>query len=276
MNYFIVESIKALVQLAENQNTQSFKCKKIKESKKTYETDFFKKQLVVEKKHFWFKTRNLIILNELKKLEESNKDIKILEIGCGTGNVLSFLEKNGFKVEGADLYLEALKICRQKTESNLYQFDIRNIPFNKKWGIIGCFDVIEHLEEDILALKNIYKALKPKGTLILTVPAVKILYSKNEGTHKRRYSKKELREKLEKIGFKIEKISYFFSFLFPLIFALRLWRKIKKEKYIKDVDLNINPIINSLFLTICSLETMFLKRVNFSIGTSLLAVAQKS
>lgn len=241
-----------------------------------YETDFYEKQLKIERSHFWFLFRNRVILRGVRLIEKGlSAPVRMLEIGCGAGNVISFLSEQGFSVEGADLYLDGLQVCERRTRTNLYQFDVRAIPFREKWNVIGCFDVIEHMEEDELALQNMREALEPGGYLILTVPAVEMLYSAKEGTHKRRYSKQGLVSKLDRAGFTIEKISYFFFLLFPIFFAIRLIKKWKQEEVFQSEDFSLHPFINQLLFKICMFESFISKFVSFPIGSSLWCVARK-
>ncbi len=241
-----------------------------------YETDFYKKQLKIERSHFWFVFRNEVILQAMRFIEKRLREpVDMLEIGCGAGNVLSFLNANGFPVEGADLYLNGLIECRKRTQGNLYQFDVRAIPFQEKWNVIGCFDVIEHMEEDGLALRSIHQALKKNGWLILTVPAVEMLYSKQEGTHKRRYSRKALMTKLREAGFTVERVTYFFFILFPLFFVFRLIRKWKGQAVFQDDDFTLHPVLNRVFLKACMIERKILRFTSLPIGSSLLCIARK-
>lgn len=242
-----------------------------------YETEFYQKQIKIEKSHFWFQHRNKVILNALREVQAllGAELVDMIEIGCGIGTVTAFLIQSGFQVSGADLYPEGLEECQKRLHTTLYQFDVRNIPYENKWNVIGCFDVLEHIEEEEVALRSIHGALTARGRVILTVPAVPFLYSIHEGTHKRRYSKNDLINKLTRSGFAIEKISYFFSFLFPIFAASRILKKMKNENVFESSDFDIHPLLNQLFLALCNLEGNISKVVPALIGSSLIVIARK-
>jgi len=242
----------------------------------SYPPAFYEKQIKIERKHFWCVGRNNIILNFLSKVAKS-KNVRILEIGCGEGNVLCFLEKDGYHVEGGDILLEGLEKSRSRTDSKLYRCDISHLPFRNSFDIIGAFDILEHIDDDIGALKSVNKALRENGAIILTVPAGKGLLPL-ETVHKRRYSKKELIDKLKKAGFKVNKISYYMFFLFPIVLIVR-WMKslfLKEPDLDKGInELKIIPIINDICIFLLFVERTMLKYINFPIGVSLIVTAIK-
>jgi hypothetical protein len=92
--------------------------------------------------------------------------------------------------------------------------------------------------------------------------------------HKRRYTLEELKGKLIDAGFTIEKISYFNTFLFPLISLVRMINNLLKRKGASEIDLP-HPAINYIVEKIFSLEKYFLRIMNFPIGVSVLAVVRK-
>ena len=115
----------------------------------------------------------------------------MLEIGCGTGNVLRMLEKifSHGKVVGMDLFSEGLQFARRRVSCSLVQSDLNDPPFGQDFSIIGMFDVLEHLEQDVDVLKNVGQMLCKNGVIILTVPAFQSLFSYfDEASHHfRRY-----------------------------------------------------------------------------------------
>lgn len=82
------------------------------------------------------------------------------------------------------------------------------------------FDVLEHIDEDALAVKNIYKMLKPGGKVIVTVPVHKWLWSKQDAIayHRRRYEVDQLKGLFKQNGFKIVKATAFFVSILPLLY----------------------------------------------------------
>lgn len=237
----------------------------------------------VEQRHFWHVGRREIILDVLRKNVPHLSALKMLEIGCGNGSVLAHLKQNGVDIEGGDIFLEALKFSQQRVGSvNLYHLDVLALPFIDSFDIIGLFDVLEHIDEDERALREIGQALKSGGMLILTVPANKFLwgYFDAHSYHKRRYSKRELAAKLERNGFIIKKLTFFMFFLFPLLAAIRMAGNIlhgaggggKGRAHLEERNV---PIINDFFLGILGLEKWLLRYFTLPFGASLLVLAQK-
>ncbi len=233
----------------------------------------------LEATNFWFNYRNQLILHYLKKycIPFNN----FLEIGCGTGFVLSNIMKEfpEIKLSGSELYFQGLEYANQRVNNqvNLYQIDARELPFHAEFAVIGAFDVLEHIDDDLRVLKNIHAALKPSGKLILTVPQHKFLWSETDviACHERRYSQQELISKLAACNFKIRAQTSFVSFLMPIMWLSRLKTK---ENITHDPggELKINTQLNYLLSLICKLEYIFIRYgTKFPFGGSLLVVAEK-
>jgi SAM-dependent methyltransferase len=247
----------------------------------SFDTEAFEFLFDMEQKHFWHAGRREIILEVLKSIPDISR-AKILEIGCGNGSVLAFLEKKGLNVEGGDIFLEGLNFCRQRANSiPLYQLDVLALPFFNDYDVIGLFDVLEHIEDDEKALKEISNALKPRGKILLTLPAHQFLWSywDEASKHQRRYSRKEIIAKLEKNGFVVLKATYYISFLFPLFLGSRLAGKLRRKKHLTEVNKSIEaqtiPMVNRLLLWTLRIEKKLLRYVNLPLGASLLILAEK-
>ena len=254
------------------------------------ETDFFPKDAFdrlyrSENANFWFRVRNLIIGNAIKNYLPRGS--KIIEVGCGTGFVSSYLKKLGYDIDCADLSIQGLNYCKKRDAGNsYYQFNLYDAIFYEHYDGACAFDVIEHIDDDNLVLQNMNKALKAGGFIFITVPANKKLWSEIDdfSKHKRRYNLAELKDKIESAGFKIMRISYFMTFLFPFIYVSR-FRFLRNTRVSKDETeiirekasnrLNLNPILNTIFFYIFKLETYLLDHINLPFGSSLLCVAQK-
>ena len=102
--------------------------------------------------------------------------------------------------------------------------DARCILFECEFDVVGTFDVLEHLVEDERALAQMFNAARPGGGLLVTVPQHRFLWSESDrfAMHQRRYSRTELRKKVESAGFQIERITSFNSLLLPLMILSRL------------------------------------------------------
>ena len=256
------------------------------------ETDFFPEDAFdrlyrSENANFWFRVRNLIIGNAVKKYLPRGGGSKIIEVGCGTGFVSLYLKKLGYDIDCAELSIQGLNYCKKRDAGNsYYQFNLYDALFYEHYDGACAFDVIEHIDDDQLVLQNMNKALKAGGFIFITVPANKKIWSDIDkfAKHKRRYNRAELKDKIESAGFKIMQISYFMTFLFPFIYISRSRflrnasvskdeMKISREK--ASSELNLNPLLNAIFFYIFRLEIYLLNYISLPFGSSLLCVAQK-
>jgi len=250
------------------------------QTEKFFPEETFSNLYNLENNNFWFKVRNKIIKFYILKYLP-NKEIKILDIGCGTGFVSYNIKNMGYSVDCLDIFLEAIKFCMKRNAGNDYYIvNLYSMPFIRHYDLICAFDVIEHIDDDCKVLKNIHSALKKDGQLLITVPANKKLWSKIDiySGHKRRYSKEELRKKTEDAGFEIIRVSYFMTLLFPFIYISRL-----RYKNINDSnknansfnELSINHVLNIVFYFIFNIESYLIKYINLPFGSSLICIARK-
>lgn len=234
-----------------------------------------------QNKHFWQVGRRETVYQFVEPfLKSRSRDLKALsgiEIGIGNGSVTGELMKGGMKMQGADLFYSSLKYCRKRFDIPLYQADLLKLPFYNKFDFVGIYDIIEHIEDDRKSLKNIYGALKPGGFISITVPACKFLWSTfDEHQHVRRYSKKELVEKVKEAGFKVHRISFMMFLLFPVVYAFRKTQKYPTGDKLENVqEVCVIPVINEIFLAVFRLEKFLLRFFNLPIGSSLILLAEK-
>ncbi len=227
--------------------------------------------------HFWYKARKNLIFNLLNfEFKNCEQNKLILNIGCGTGTELEILKKFG-QVIGLDNNLDAIKLI-QKQNYKIITADIEKYNLqNNYYDAICCFDVLEHLRNDQTTLKNIFKSLKKDGFFFFTIPAYQCLFGPHDiyMSHYRRYSKKNILQKLEKAGFQIIKLNYWNSILFPIIFIIRIIKKyIKKETESETKILNKN--LNELLFRILNFENKFIYwNVPILFGLTVYGIAKK-
>lgn len=237
-----------------------------------------------EERNFWFRVRNTIIGFFITRYLPS--PARILEVGCGTGYVSRYLKKNGYHNDCADLFVDALHYCKKRDAGErYYQFNLMDGIIIGEYDGICAFDVLEHIDDDKAVLHNLRSALKPDGHLFITVPADMRLWSDIDifAEHKRRYSQNELQKKLEECGFKVERISYYMTLLYPV---LRLTRHLSTghkgndgpdhaEQVKKDAMKELQPstFLNSLLFLIFSMECLIIRYLNLPFGSSLICVA---
>jgi len=166
----------------------------------------------------------------------------VLDVGCGSGEYAHFLAENGFDVVGADL--EKAKL---KGGVEFVVLDLEKQKLNRKFDYVILMDVLEHIRDDVSALKNACAMLKNDGKLFLVVPAFPFLYGQHDKNcgHHRRYSHKELRRKLEDACFSIERITYwnflgFFSALFSKMMGIsQPYRQANKAPFVRKILLSL-------------------------------------
>lgn len=234
----------------------------------------------IEEEHWWFKGKRKIVFSQLKPYLCGRKNLKILDIGCGTGIMMKSFQKYG-KVNGVDVELKALNFCCQRGLDNLSQADITALPFkNGSFDVVSIFDVLYHkgIKDDLKALKEIFRIIKPGGILILTDSADMKLWSRHDiAAHAReRYTTLKLSRRIKSAGFKIIKISYFNTLLYPIVFIVRRLDNLLNKK--KPVTTNIkktNPFLNFILYNFFVFENQLLKISNLPFGVSILLIAKK-
>lgn len=238
------------------------------------ETFFYNEIYNNEKEHWWYSTRRKIVHKLIRKYLPEEKGLKILDVGCGGGLLSQELHRYG-QVVCIDPAEEAINFARARGV-NAEKFSI--IDYKKEGGFdcVVALDVLEHCNDDLSAIKNIYNLLKPGGIAIIFVPALNCFWGEQDvvSHHKRRYTAKELLNKFKNAGFKPITQSYFNFFLSPVIYASRKLRNIIKTSSKSELAYN-NFILNKIGKIIFGLEYFLIPRIRFPFGVSLLGVYKK-
>jgi SAM-dependent methyltransferase len=251
--------------------------------------DFARQLFEVEERHFWFRSRNRVIARVVGKLTAAlPSGFRVLEVGCGNGNVLRVLEQVCQKgqVYGVDLLEERLQYAQQRTSCQMAAADVACLPFPDPFDVVGMFDVLEHIEDDRRALQDVHKALATGGALVLTVPAHMALwsYADTNAGHFRRYTRRTLSTVLQASGFVLDYVTEFMTALFPLMWLGRRLASLRqrpgedaqkdRENFLRE--LRIVPGVNALLTALLAWEApLVARRCPLPLGTSLLAVARK-
>jgi SAM-dependent methyltransferase len=227
----------------------------------------------------WFQARNRLILWALDRYFPSARSL--LEVGCGTGFVLSGVAEAQptVRLTGSEAATQGLAFAARRVPSvELVQMDARQIPFREEFDVAGAFDVIEHIEDDRAVLDELRAALAPGGGLVLTVPQHPALWSEFDvrSGHVRRYRASELRDKVRSAGLEILRTTSFVSLPLPLMFLSRLTQRAPKGHYDPLAELRLAPWLNRCLGAVLSVErTLIRSGVSFPAGGSLLLIARK-
>jgi len=244
-----------------------------KEHRRLYEFESF---------YWWHVGRREIIKSFLAKIP-LNKNSHILEIGCGTGGNLEILTQFG-EVTGLDNSPEAIKFCQKRGFRNCFLGDAENINFpEQSFDLIAALDLLEHINDEQKALKEIRRVLKDDGYFLITVPAYQSLWSEHDEAlhHKRRYTLSGLRDKLLKVNFNVVSASYFIFFTASAFFIYRILRKIffdgKKKENQKKADYVLLPnFLNNFLISLLKLEAFLSKYITFPFGISIACIAKNN
>lgn len=232
----------------------------------------------LEETHFWFRARNRILIQLILKYTQTAATF--LEIGCGTGFFLRELAKqSNLQLTGSDIYLAGLRYAKAKLPHIQYlQFDVTRFQTNDLFNMIGSFDVLEHITEDNLVLKNIYQSLSINGYLLLTVPQYPFLWSHLDDfvKHKRRYRRKELIKQLQQAGFEITFQTSFVFVLFPFMLISRLLNLTSTKTNEFEQHVKIPKIMNWLFDKVMRIDELLIRLgISLPFGGSLIIMARK-
>lgn len=190
-----------------------------------FDPAYFDQLYELESGNFWFRARNALINWALRRYFPSA--VSMLEVGCGTGYVLSGIgrENPGLTLTASEFYVEGLRRAAQRVRRAAFlQMDARRMPFTCEFDVVGAFDVLEHIDEDECVLTEMARAVKPGGGVLLTVPQHPWLWSGADAYayHRRRYRRDELMSKLARAGLRPVRCTSFVTLLLPLMLLSRL------------------------------------------------------
>lgn len=243
-----------------------------------FDPALFAQLAAMEAGHFWYRARNRLIQWAFQTYFPQAANF--LEVGCGTGYVLSGLREAfpQLALYGSEIFPQGLHFAAERLPGvALWQMDARRLPFQDEFDVIGAFDVLEHIEEDEAVLTQLRNGVKQGGGLLLTVPQHPSLWSETDvrAHHVRRYVANDLKTKVERAGFKVLRMTSFVSLLLPAMWLSRLISTKNNEKLDVDPEFQINPILNRLFEGVMQAEaSMIAQGISFPAGGSLLVVAK--
>jgi SAM-dependent methyltransferase len=232
-----------------------------------------------ESTHFWFTARNRLIVWALGRF--SSPTANYLEVGCGSGQVLSGVRQAfpTMKRAASDVFCEGLEFVKSRCPDDfLFQADIRTLPYCDEFDAIGAYDVLEHIEDDTTALGALRDALHPGGVLVLTVPQHPRLWSVTDdyACHKRRYRRAEMTAKLQAAGFEIVRATSFVFFLLPALLLSRARMPKHRDEFDPLSEFQMSSFLNSVLERILLVEVALIRLgISFPVGSTLFVVARR-
>src|SRR5690349_18005520 len=166
----------------------------------------------IEETHWWYVGRRRLIFEYVLQTLKKYPNPRILDLGCGTGYNIAQLKSHGYNdIFGLDFTFDALIYCFQRNLDHIVCGDATQSPFPaESFDVITALDIIEHIPDDEKSLRDVYRLLKPGGSFVIFTPAYQFLWSVHDeiSHHERRYTARELRQKVEASGLVIDRLTY--------------------------------------------------------------------
>lgn len=232
-----------------------------------------------EDRSFWFRARNKLILHLLERFFPDCRNF--CEVGCGNGYVLEGVGRHlpGAKLYASDVFGTALtNILKRVPGAFIFQGDARDLPFKEEFDVLGAFDVLEHITEDVETLRSFHRAVKPGGGVLIAVPQHEWLWSFRDvaASHKRRYSREDLDAKLRKTGFVPLYYTSYISFLLPGMLISKLAAGWGERLADDQQALNLPRPLDAALEVVCDVERLLTEmNLQVPLGGSLMCAALK-
>jgi len=239
-------------------------------------TEEYERMYRLEDSYWWFVGRHNLILSYLRPLYRARTDLRVLDIGCGTGAMSRKLGEFG-QVVSADFSPHALEFSRRRGLQHLCAADAMRLPFRDgSFDAVVALDLLEHLCDDGKALREFRRVLKPGGRLVASVPAYQALWSSHDVAlmHHRRYVARELGDRCSAAGFAVERLTYVMTLLFPLMWLAR--RACAFHGSSPKAGLPPVPgLVNRALIGMLSIENGVVRRVRLPFGGTVFCAARR-
>jgi SAM-dependent methyltransferase len=228
-----------------------------------------------EDRHWWYRGRRTVLDGVIAELGLP-ANARILDAGCGSGRFMVELAKLG-AVTGVELSQTSVALARKRALGEVIAGSVLEMPFaDDSFDLAVSLDVIEHLEDDLAALRELRRTIAPGGALLVTVPAYQWLWSGHDeiNHHHRRYTRRSLQHAAEQAGWRQVRTTYFNSLLLPVAILLRVLDRFSTKPTESSLDLWVPPApLNWLLERPLALEAALIARGGrIPAGLSLLAV----
>jgi SAM-dependent methyltransferase len=195
-----------------------------------------------EDRHWWYRGRRTVIERVLDGLGLPGH-ARILDAGCGSGRNMIELARRG-TVTGVELSETSACLARARGCGEVIEGSVLDMPFaDASFDLAVSLDVIEHLEDDVAALRELRRTVAPGGALLVTVPAYQWLWSGHDvvNHHHRRYTRRSMQRAAERAGWKQARTTYFNSLLLPVAILLRVLDRVNTKTTESSLDLWVPP-----------------------------------
>ena len=228
-----------------------------------------------EDRHWWYRGRRTVLSRAIANLALP-RPARVLDAGCGSGRNMVELARLG-PVTGVELSRTSVSLARARLLGDVIEGSVLDMPFDSdSFDLAVSLDVIEHLEEDLEALRELRRVVAPGGFLLVTVPAYGWLWSGHDeiNHHHRRYTRRSLQRAAEQAGWRQTRTTYFNSVLLPVAILLRALDRLSTKTTESSLDLWVPPEpLNWLLERPLALEAVMVGRGGrIPAGLSLLSV----
>jgi SAM-dependent methyltransferase len=230
-----------------------------------------------EDRHWWYRGRRRVLDAALSGLP-LGPQTRILDAGCGSGRNMLELARYG-EVTGIELSDASVALARERRIGEVLQGSILDMPVpSDSFELAVCLDVVEHLQDDVGALRELRRVVAPSGSLLVTVPAYERLWSSHDeiNHHHRRYNRRTLLQAAQEAGWRCVFTTHFNSLLLPVATLLRVLDRLNTHATESSLDLWLPPApLNSLLQLPLNLEAALIGNgLRIPAGLSLLAVLE--
>ncbi|WP_431211977.1 methyltransferase domain-containing protein [Puia sp. P3] len=246
--------------------------------------EYYKEYYHLERKNWWFLARKELLKQQIELLFKGNKGIRILNVGAALGASTLMLQEFG-EVSSLEYDRSCCEFVKKELGMDFINGSITELPFpDGGFDLVCAFDVVEHVENDRLAISELHRVCKPGGYIFTTVPAFQNLWSEHDeiNEHFRRYTMKRYLSLFSPLNSAIVYRSYFNFWLFPPIFLVRIISRLFRKKgaaprsdFAKTSG-SEGGVLSGLLFRVFKSESIFLNRhISLPVGVSLMVLAQK-